>query len=71
MKYTLMLDTDTCTSFSTYPHTREGLDKALDRVDKALDRVDKVRSKDGFKCANIVSDRDGEVFVLDMALAIN
>ena len=64
MKYTLMLDTDTCTSFSTYPRTREGLDKALDRVDK-------VRSKDGFKCANIVSDRDGEVFVLDMSLAIN
>ena len=64
MKYTLMLDTDTCTSFSTYPHTREGLDKALDRVDKA-------RSRDGFKCANIVSDRDGEVFVLDMSLAIN
>jgi hypothetical protein len=64
MKYTLMLDTDTCTSFSTYPHTREGLDKALDRVDK-------VRSRDGFKYANIVSDRDGEVFVLDMSLAIN
>jgi len=64
MKYTLMIDTDTCTSFSTYPHTREGLDKALDRVDK-------VRSKDGFKYANIVSDRDGEVFVLDMSLAIN
>ena len=59
-----MLDTDTCTSFSTYPHTREGLDKALDRVDK-------VRSRDGFKYANIVSDRDGEVFVLDMSLAIN
>ena len=64
MKYTLMIDTDTCTSFSTYPHTREGLDKALDRVDK-------VRSRDGFKYANIVSDRDGEVFVLDMSLAIN
>ena len=59
-----MIDTDTCTSFSTYPHTREGLDKALDRVDK-------VRSRDGFKYANIVSDRDGEVFVLDMSLAIN
>ena len=64
MKYTLMLDTDTCTSFSTYPHTRESLDKALDRVDK-------VRSKDGFKSANIVFDRDGEVFALDMSLAIN
>jgi hypothetical protein len=64
MKYKLMIDTDTCTSFSTYPHTREGLDKALDRVDK-------VRSKDGFKSANIVSDRDGEVFALDMSLAIN
>ncbi len=64
MKYQMMIDTDTCTSFSTYPHTREGLDKALDRVDK-------VRSRDGFKYANIVSDRDGEVFALDMSLAIN
>jgi hypothetical protein len=64
MKYTLMLDTDHFASFSTYPHTREGLNKALDRINK-------VRSRDGFKYANIVSDRDGEVFVLDMSLAIN
>jgi hypothetical protein len=64
MKYKLMIDTDNFTSFSTYPHTREGLNQALDRVDK-------LRSRDGFKAANIVSDRDGEVFVLDMALAIN
>jgi hypothetical protein len=64
MKYKLMIDTDTCTSFSTYPHTREGLNEALDRVDK-------VRSRDGFKAANIVSDRDGEVFAIDMSLAIN
>ena len=64
MKYKLMIDTDTCTSFSTYPHTREGLNKALDRVDSE-------RSRDGFKYANIVSDRDGEVFALDMSLAIN
>ena len=64
MKYKLMIDTDTCTSFSTYPHTREGLNEALDRVDK-------VRSRDGFKAANIVSDRDGEVFAIDMTLAIN
>jgi hypothetical protein len=64
MKYTLMLDTDHFASFSTYPHTREGLNQALDRINK-------VRSRDGFKYANIVSDRDGEVFVLDMSLAIN
>jgi len=64
MKYKLMIDTDNFTSFSTYPHTREGLNEALDRVDK-------LRSRDGFKSANIVSDRDGEVFVLDMSLAIN
>jgi hypothetical protein len=64
MKYKLMIDTDNFTSFSTYPHTREGLNEALDRVDK-------LRSRDGFKAANIVSDRDGEVFALDMALAIN
>ena len=60
MKYTLMIDTDTCTSFSTYPHTREGLDKALDRVDKE-------RKKAGFQYAKIVSDRDGEVFTLDLS----
>ncbi len=64
MKYKLMIDTDNFTSFSTYPHTREGLNEALDREDK-------LRSRDGFKSANIVSDRDGEVFALDMALAIN
>ena len=64
MKYKLMIDTDNFTSFSTYPHAREGLNEALDRVDK-------LRSRDGFKSANIVSDRDGEVFALDMALAIN
>ena len=64
MKYKLMIDTDTCTSFSTYPHTREGLNEAIDRVDK-------LRSRDGFQSANIVSDRDGEVFALDMSLAIN
>ena len=60
MKYTLMIDTDTCTSFSTYPHTREGLDKALDRVDKE-------RKKAGFQYTKIVSDRDGEVFTLDLS----
>ncbi len=59
-----MLDTDHFASFSTYPHTREGLNKALDRVDNE-------RSRDGFKSANIVSDRDGEVFAIDMSLAIN
>ena len=64
MKYKWMIETDNFTSFSTYPNTREGLNEALDRVDK-------LRSRDGFKAANIVSDRDGEVFSLDMALAIN
>jgi len=29
MKYKLMIDTDNFTSFSTYPHTREGLNEAL------------------------------------------
>ena len=64
MKYELILMTDACDSFSNFPHTREGLTEALDRVDK-------VRSRDGFQSANIVSDRDGEVFALDMSLAIN
>ena len=64
MKYELMIDTDNFTVFSTYPHTREGLNQALDRVDK-------VRSRDGFQSAKITSSRDGEVFALDMSLAIN
>jgi hypothetical protein len=64
MKYELILATDTCDSFSNYPHTREGLEKALDRVDK-------VRSKDGFQSARIISSRDGEVFALDMSVATN
>ncbi len=64
MKYELMIDTDNFTAFSTYPHTREGLNEALDRVDK-------VRSRDGFQSAKFTSSRDGEVFALDMSLAIN
>ena len=59
-----MIDTDNFTAFSTYPHTREGLNQALNRVDK-------VRSRDGFQSAKITSSRDGEVFALDMSLAIN
>ena len=64
MKYELMIDTDNFTAFSTYPHPREGLNEALDRVDK-------VRSRDGFQSAKITSNRDGEVFALDMSMTIN
>jgi hypothetical protein len=64
MKYELIIATDTCDSFLNYPHTREGLEKAFDRVNK-------VRSKDGFQYARIISDRDGEVFALDMSVTIN
>jgi hypothetical protein len=64
MKYELILVTDACDSFSNYPHTREGLENALDRVNK-------VRSRDGFQSARIVSSRDGEVFALDMSVTIN
>lgn len=64
MKYELILATVACDSFSNYPHTREGLEKAFDKVDKA-------RSKDGFQSARIISSRDGEVFALDMSVATN
>ena len=64
MKYELIIVTGACNSFSTYAHTRQGLEKALDRVDKE-------RKKAGFQSAKIVSGRDGEVFALDMSLAIN
>ena len=58
MKYELILQTATCDSFSTFPHTREGLTAAFERLDRE-------RLKEGFQCAKIVSDRDGDVFVLD------
>jgi len=60
MKYELILVTEACNSFSNYGHTRQGLEKALDRVDKE-------RKKTGFQYAKIVSDRDGEVFTLDLS----
>ena len=64
MKYELILGTVACDSFSTYPHNREGLENALDRVNSE-------RKKKGFQYAKIVSDRDGEVFALDYSLATN
>jgi len=64
MKYELILQTATCDSFSTFAHTREGLTAAFERLDRE-------RLKEGFQSAKIVSDRDGEVFALDMSLAIN
>jgi hypothetical protein len=64
MKYELILATAACDSFSTYPHTREGLTEAFNRVDK-------VRTEKGFQSAKIISDRDGEVFALDNSPATN
>jgi hypothetical protein len=58
MKYELILETVNCDSFTTFPHTREGLTAAFVRISEE-------RSKDGFQSAKIVSDRDGDVFVLD------
>ena len=59
MKYELILETTACDSFSVYPHTREGLTAAFIRISEE-------RVKEGFQTARIVSDRDGEVFCLDM-----
>jgi hypothetical protein len=58
MKYELILQTVSCDSFSTFAHTREGLTAAFERLDRE-------RLKEGFQSAKIVSDRDGDVFVLD------
>ena len=58
MKYELILQTATCDSYSTFAHTREGLTAAFARLDRE-------RVKEGFQSAKIVSDRDGDVFVLD------
>ena len=62
MKYELILETVNCDSFTNFPHTREGLTAAFVRISEA-------RIKAGFQSARIVSERDGEVFTLDMAVA--
>ena len=61
MKYELILETVNCDSFTNFPHTREGLTAAFVRVSEE-------RVKEGFQSARIDSDRDGEVFALDMNL---
>jgi hypothetical protein len=61
MKYELILETENFNAFASFPHNREGLDKAFDRINRE-------RKKSTFRCAKIVSDRDGEIFVLDMNL---
>jgi len=58
MKYELILETVNCDSFTAFPHTREGLTAAFVRISEE-------RIKEGFQSAKIVSDRDGDVFVLD------
>ena len=58
MKYELILETATCLSYSNFAHTREGLTAAFIRISEE-------RVKEGFLSAKIVSDRDGDVFVLD------
>lgn len=63
MKYELILETEIFNSFSSFPHNREGLERALDKVNRA-------RKKSGFRSAKIISDRDGEVFALDFNLSI-
>ena len=62
MKYELALETVNCDSFTTFPHTREGLTAAFVRISEE-------RTKEGFQSVRIVSDRDGEVFALDMTVA--
>lgn len=63
MKYELILETKSFNSLRVFPHNRKGLEKALDEVNFE-------RKKSGFRSAKIVSDRDGEVFALDMAFSI-
>ena len=58
MKYELILETAPCLSYSTFPHTREGLTAAFVRISEQ-------RVKEGFLSAKIVSDRDGDVFSID------
>ena len=62
MKYELTIESEACDSITFYPHTREGLTAAFVRISEA-------RIKVGFQSARIVSDRDGEVFALDMTVA--
>lgn len=62
MKYELTIESKVCDSITVFPHTREGLTSAFVRISE-------VRFKEGFQSARIVSDRDGEVFTLDMTVA--
>jgi hypothetical protein len=62
MKYELTIESKVCDSITVFPHTREGLTAAFVRISE-------VRFNEGFQSARIVSDRDGEVFALDMNLA--
>jgi hypothetical protein len=59
MKYELTIESEVCDSITVFPHTREGLTAAFVRISEA-------RTKKGFQSARIVSERDGEVFALDM-----
>jgi len=58
MQYELTIESKFCDTITVYPHTREGLTDAFARISEA-------RTKVGFECARIVSERDGEVFTLD------
>ena len=58
MQYELTIESKVCDTITVYPHNREGLTAAFARISEA-------RTKVGFERALIVSDRDGEVFVLD------
>ena len=59
MKYELTIESATCDSITIFPHTREGLTAAFVRISEE-------RFKKGFKSARIFSERDGEVYCLDM-----
>jgi hypothetical protein len=55
MKYELIVETEACTSFFTFPHNREGSMAAFEKLGSFI-------TKDEFRSAKIVSNRDNVIF---------
>jgi hypothetical protein len=55
MKYELIVETEACTSFFTFPHNREGSTAAFEKLGSFI-------TKHEFRSAKIVSNRDNVIF---------
>jgi hypothetical protein len=55
MKYELIVETEECTSFFTFPHNREGSMAAFEKLGSFI-------MKQEFKSGKIISNRDHVIF---------